>query len=354
MTSALFEPIRLRDLTLPNRIVVSPMCQYSAADGDAGDWHVIHLGQLALGGAGLLILEATAVDPVGRITPDCLGLWSDANESALRRVLDVVRRHSPIPLAIQLAHAGRRRRAAGPGTGRTARPRGGWVGMRRAVGRAARRRRARPTRSLGGRAAAARGGVRPLGRASGASRVRRDRAPCGARVPAARVPLAAREPQGRRLRGLSGEQAALPARGRRGRSRRLALRTPAWRSRLGDRLGRGGLGPRPDARPRRGAPTARRRLDRRVGRRPLAAPVGSGGARIPGAARRGDQIVSGTPRSLSADHGRVTRRRSSPGQPTWSRWHGACSSTRAGLARGGRARRDRLRPVAIPACPPAR
>ena len=89
MTSALFEPIHLRGLTLPNRIVVSPMCQYSAVDGDASDWHLIHLGHLALGGAGLLILEATAVDPVGRITPDCLGLWSDANEIALRRVLDV-------------------------------------------------------------------------------------------------------------------------------------------------------------------------------------------------------------------------------------------------------------------------
>jgi len=128
MTSALFEPIHLRGLTLPNRIVVSPMCQYSAVDGDASDWHLIHLGHLALGGAGLLILEATAVDPVGRITPDCLGLWSDANEIALRRVLDVVRRHSPIPLVIQLGHAGRKASSQRPwdGGAQLAPEEGGW------------------------------------------------------------------------------------------------------------------------------------------------------------------------------------------------------------------------------------
>jgi len=128
VTSALFEPIHLRGLTLPNRIVVSPMCQYSAADGDASDWHVIHLGHLALGGAGLLILEATAVDPVGRITPHCLGLWSDANEIALRGVLDVVRRHSPIPLAIQLGHAGRKASSRRPwdGGGQLSPEEGGW------------------------------------------------------------------------------------------------------------------------------------------------------------------------------------------------------------------------------------
>lgn len=128
MTSALFEPIHLRGLTLQNRIVVSPMCQYSAVDGDASDWHLIHLGHLALGGAGLLVVEATAVDPVGRITPDCLGLWSDANEAALRGVLDVVRRHSPAPLAIQLAHAGRKASSRRPwdGGAQLTRAEGGW------------------------------------------------------------------------------------------------------------------------------------------------------------------------------------------------------------------------------------
>ena len=126
--SALFEPIELRGLTLENRVVISPMCQYSAVDGNASDWHVIHLGHLALGGAGLLILEATAIDPVGRITPDCLGLWSDANEAALRGVLDIVRRHSPMPLAIQLAHAGRKASSRRPwdGGGQLTEAEGAW------------------------------------------------------------------------------------------------------------------------------------------------------------------------------------------------------------------------------------
>jgi NADPH2 dehydrogenase len=108
VASALFQSISLRELHLPNRIMVSPMCQYSATDGNASDWHLIHLGQLALGGAGLLCVEATAVEAIGRITPSCLGLYSDNNETALRRVLEAVRRHSDVPLAIQLAHAGRK------------------------------------------------------------------------------------------------------------------------------------------------------------------------------------------------------------------------------------------------------
>lgn len=108
MTSALFQPIDLRELRLPNRIMVSPMCQYSATAGNASDWHLIHLGQLALGGAGLLCIEATAVEAIGRITPNCLGLYSDDNETALRRVLTALRRYADAPLAIQLAHAGRK------------------------------------------------------------------------------------------------------------------------------------------------------------------------------------------------------------------------------------------------------
>ncbi len=105
----LFTPWALGPLALPNRIVVSPMCQYSALDGSATDWHLIHLGHLALSGAGLLIVEATAVERAGRITPGCLGLYSDANEAALARVLDAVRAHAGgMPLAIQLAHAGRK------------------------------------------------------------------------------------------------------------------------------------------------------------------------------------------------------------------------------------------------------
>jgi len=106
--SALFTPYRLGSLELRNRIVIAPMCQYSADDGRATDWHLIHLGNLALSGAGLLIIEATAVLPEGRISPDDLGLWSPETENALGRVVETVRRYSDMPIAIQLAHAGRK------------------------------------------------------------------------------------------------------------------------------------------------------------------------------------------------------------------------------------------------------
>jgi 2,4-dienoyl-CoA reductase-like NADH-dependent reductase (Old Yellow Enzyme family) len=106
--SQLFTPLNLGTLTLPNRIIIAPMCQYSAALGSASDWHMIHLGHLSLSGAGLLTIEATAVSPEARITPGDLGLYSDANEAALARVLAAVRAYSPIKVAIQLAHAGRK------------------------------------------------------------------------------------------------------------------------------------------------------------------------------------------------------------------------------------------------------
>ena len=106
--SRLFSPIRLGGLALTNRVVVAPMCQYSAEDGNANDWHQIHLGGLALSGAGLLILEASAVVAEGRITAGDLGLYSDDNEAALARTLAAVRHHSPIAVGIQLAHAGRK------------------------------------------------------------------------------------------------------------------------------------------------------------------------------------------------------------------------------------------------------
>ena len=115
--SHLFSPLKLGPLHLANRIVVAPMCQYSADDGSASDWHLIHLGHLALSGAGLLILEATAVESRGRITHADLGLYSDANEQALDKVLGAVRRFSPMPLGIQLAHAGRKASTARPWAG---------------------------------------------------------------------------------------------------------------------------------------------------------------------------------------------------------------------------------------------
>jgi 2,4-dienoyl-CoA reductase-like NADH-dependent reductase (Old Yellow Enzyme family) len=114
MSSALFSPYALRDLELHNRAVVSPMCQYSADDGSATDWHVIHLGTMTQSGAGLVLIEATAVSDVGRITPGCLGLYSDANEAALARVLAAIRPHANTPIGIQLAHAGRKGSSARP------------------------------------------------------------------------------------------------------------------------------------------------------------------------------------------------------------------------------------------------
>jgi 2,4-dienoyl-CoA reductase-like NADH-dependent reductase (Old Yellow Enzyme family) len=113
----LFDPLQLGSLQLANRIVIAPMCQYSADEGSATDWHQVHLGHLALSGAGLLIVEATAVSAEGRISPDDLGLYSDANEAALARVLATVRRHSAIPVAIQLSHAGRKASSRAPWEG---------------------------------------------------------------------------------------------------------------------------------------------------------------------------------------------------------------------------------------------
>ncbi len=115
--SALFAPFSLGSLPLRNRIVIAPMCQYSAEQGNALDWHMIHLGQLALSGAGLLVIEATAVEEAGRITPGDLGLYSDDNQAALARVLAAIRRHSRIPVAIQLGHAGRKASSHAPWEG---------------------------------------------------------------------------------------------------------------------------------------------------------------------------------------------------------------------------------------------
>ena len=104
----LFTPFRVGDLELANRIVIAPMCQYSAEDGCMNDWHMIHLGHLALSGAALLTIEATAVLPEGRISYADVGLYSDACEAAMRRVLEGIRRWSDMPIGIQLSHAGRK------------------------------------------------------------------------------------------------------------------------------------------------------------------------------------------------------------------------------------------------------
>jgi 2,4-dienoyl-CoA reductase-like NADH-dependent reductase (Old Yellow Enzyme family) len=126
--SQLFSPFALGPLQLENRIAIAPMCQYSAEEGLPTDWHMIHLGHLALSGAAILFLEATAVTPEGRISPNDLGLWSDDHASALAPVVKAIRRHSPIKLAIQLAHAGRKASSAVPweGGANIAPGDGGW------------------------------------------------------------------------------------------------------------------------------------------------------------------------------------------------------------------------------------
>jgi 2,4-dienoyl-CoA reductase-like NADH-dependent reductase (Old Yellow Enzyme family) len=127
--SQLFSRFQMRGLTLRNRIMVSPMCQYSAVQGEASDWHRVHVGSLALSGAGLFCFEATAVEPEGRITPGCLGLWDERTEAALQAVIAIVRKYSPIALAVQLAHAGRKGSSHLPWEGGQLIPvsEGGWL-----------------------------------------------------------------------------------------------------------------------------------------------------------------------------------------------------------------------------------
>ena len=117
MPSALFSPIKLADLTLPNRIVVAPMCQYSADDGVGNDWHITHLGMLANSGAALLIVEATHVERRGRITHGCLGLYSDACETALEHIVYHCHHIGTAKIGIQLAHAGRKASSQRPWEG---------------------------------------------------------------------------------------------------------------------------------------------------------------------------------------------------------------------------------------------
>jgi 2,4-dienoyl-CoA reductase-like NADH-dependent reductase (Old Yellow Enzyme family) len=118
MSSALFSTITLRGLTLPNRIVVSPMCQYSAVDGSATDWHLMHLGKFAVSGAGLVIIEATHVEARGRITHGCLGLYSDDNERELARIVDFCRKVGTAKIGMQISHSGRKGSARLPWVGR--------------------------------------------------------------------------------------------------------------------------------------------------------------------------------------------------------------------------------------------
>ncbi|WP_024285850.1 NADH:flavin oxidoreductase/NADH oxidase [Cellulomonas sp. KRMCY2] len=131
MTPHLFEPLTLRGATFANRIWLAPMCQYSAVDGVPGDWHLVHLGGLASGGFGLMLAEATAVVPEGRITPQDVGLWDDVQVDAWRRITDFVHERGT-PIGVQLAHAGRKAatyRPWSPTQGSVPVDDGGWVSV---------------------------------------------------------------------------------------------------------------------------------------------------------------------------------------------------------------------------------
>lgn len=125
--SALFSPLTLRGTTVANRVWVAPMCQYSSVDGFPTDWHLVHLGARAVGGAGLVMTEATAVSPEGRISPSDAGIWSDAQAGAYRRITDAIRAAGSVP-AIQLGHAGRKASTSAPwvGNGYVTPADGGW------------------------------------------------------------------------------------------------------------------------------------------------------------------------------------------------------------------------------------
>jgi 2,4-dienoyl-CoA reductase-like NADH-dependent reductase (Old Yellow Enzyme family) len=117
MTVALFSPLKLRELTLPNRVVVSPMCQYISDDGASNDWHLMHYGQFSMGAGGLVMTEMTNVSAEARITAKCAGMYSDAQETAAKRVVDFCKKFGAAKLGIQLAHAGRKGSTTPPALG---------------------------------------------------------------------------------------------------------------------------------------------------------------------------------------------------------------------------------------------
>ena len=125
--SKLFFSLKIRDIELKNRIAVSPMCQYSSVNGFPNDWHLVHLGSRAVGGAGLIFTEATAVSPEGRISPDDAGIWNDDQANAYKRITSFIKSQNSVP-GIQLAHAGRKASTYSPwkGSGKVAVENGGW------------------------------------------------------------------------------------------------------------------------------------------------------------------------------------------------------------------------------------
>ncbi len=336
MTSALFSPITMRGLTLPNRIVVSPMCQYNSDNGSANDWHLMHLGSFSLGAAGLVMTEMTNVNPAGRITHKCAGLWSDANEKALKRVHDFCRTYGVAKLGVQLAHAGRKGSTQTPAAGGkplTAAENGWETGS--AVGAC------RTTRAGRCRTRMTKDDIKPSDRrvrgrrqARRSHRLRRDRVARRPRLSAAPVPVAAVQPAHRRIWRQHRKPHALSARGVSGGARGLSRRQADRHARVGDRLGRRRLDAGGDRRARARTQEARLRLHGRLDRRPRSAPEDSAVARLPGAVRReGAQGNRHQDHVGRPDHRRATGRRDHRlrARPTSSSSAAASCTIRAGL-----------------------
>ena len=267
----MFQPLALRGMVLPNRVVMSPMDMYSAVDGVPQDWHLVHYGARAIGGAALMFTEMTCPSPQARITLGCTGLWNDEQEQAWAKIVDFVHANSAAKLCLQLGHSGRK--------GATKLM---WEGMDRPLDEGAwdvcsasavpyfpdsavprELDRAGMDRITAEFVAAA--------RARRARRLRHARAALRARLSVRELHLAADEPPQRRIRRHAREPPALSARRVHGDARSLAGAQADVGAHLGDRLGRGRAhrrrGGRCRARLRRGGRRPRRRLDRADGRR---------------------------------------------------------------------------------------
>ena len=271
MASVLFSPITMRGLTLPNRVVVSPMCQYNSNNGSANDWHLMRLGDLSLGAAGLVMTEMTDVNPQGRISPKCAGMYSDDNEAALKRVHDFCRQYGVAKLGVQLAHAGRKGTDHAAGGRRQADPgRPGRLDAGGAVGHPLRHRLGGAARHDQGRHQALHRRIRRRRQARRPHRLRRDRAARRARLSRAPVPVAALQQAHRRIWRLAGKPHALRHRDVRGGARGVAGAKADRHARLRHRLGRGRLDAGRNRRAGQGAEETRPGLHGRVERRAVA------------------------------------------------------------------------------------
>ena len=243
----MFQPFQLRDMTLTNRVVVSPMCQYSAKDGLPGDWHMVHYGSRAIGGAGLMFTEMTDVSEKARITYGCTGMYNDAQEAAWKRIVDFVHANSAAKFCLQLGHAGRKGADQADVGGH--RPAAAARGLADRLGVAAALLPAQPGAARNDPRRHGRGGrrFRAGGEARGARRLRHGRDARRARLSAGELHLAADQHAHRRVRRVDREPHALPARGVPRHARRLAGRQADVGTHLGDRL----AGWRPHRRRRR-------------------------------------------------------------------------------------------------------